>query len=40
METRSTAKGSAWQFALSQYRHHHEEWDEDMYNDEVEYILQ
>jgi len=39
METRSTTKGFAWQSALAQYHHHHEEWDEDLHNDEVKQIL-
>ncbi len=39
METRSTAKGFAWQSTLAQYHHHHEEQDEDLHNDEVKQIL-
>jgi hypothetical protein len=39
METISIARGFAWQSTLAQYCQHHEEWDENKYNDEVEQIL-
>lgn len=39
MEIRSTNRGSTWRYVLTQYRHNHEEWDEDLDNDEVEQIL-
>ncbi len=39
METRSIHRGSVWQFVSPQYRHNHEEWDEDLDNDEVEQML-
>jgi hypothetical protein len=39
MEIRSTNKGSIWQFVSPQYRQNHEEWDEDLDNNEVEHVL-
>jgi hypothetical protein len=39
METRSTNKGSTWPSISLQYQHNHEEWDENLNNDEVEQVL-
>jgi hypothetical protein len=36
METRSINRGFIWQSTSPQYRHNHEEWDEDLDNNEVE----
>jgi len=36
MEIRSINRGFAWQSTSPQYHHNHEEWDEDLDNDEVE----
>jgi hypothetical protein len=38
METRSTYRGFVCLFVSLQYRHSHEEWDEDLDNDEVEQV--
>jgi len=35
METRSMNKGSIWQSISPQYHHNHEEWNEDLDNDEI-----
>ncbi len=39
MEIRSIDKAFAWPFVPPQYQHNHEEWDEDLNNDEVEHVL-
>ncbi len=39
MEIRSTNRGSAWQYASFEYHHNHEEWDENLENDEIEHVL-
>ncbi len=36
MEIRSIDRGSIWQSTSPQYHHNHEEWDEDLDNNEVE----
>ncbi len=37
MEIRSIDKGSTWPFVSPWYQHNHEEWDEDLNNDDVEH---
>jgi hypothetical protein len=39
METRSIDRGSTWPSISLQYQHNHEEWDEDLDNDEIEHVL-